>query len=146
MERLQKLSHDLNIHKSVTFPGVVKHEKLPYYYSAADVCVIASYYESFGLVALESLACGTPVVATDVGNLKSIIRQEETGYIVPDNNPASLAEKIVLILSRPRPDTSSTQSIRSSVGEFSWSNIAEAIARECQLVLANYMVPVSEFD
>jgi len=146
MERLQKLSHDLNIHQSVNFPGVVKHEKLPYYYSAADVCVIASYYESFGLVALESLACGTPVVATDVGNLKSIIRQEEAGYIVPDNNPASLAEKIVLILSRPRPATSSTQSIRASVGEFSWSNIAEAIARECQLVLANYMVPVSEFD
>jgi len=146
MERLQKLSHDLNIHKSVIFPGVVKHERLPYYYSAADVCVIASYYESFGLVALESLACGTPVVATDVGNLKNIIRQEEAGYIVPDNNPASLAEKIALVLSRPGPDTSSTESIRASVGEFSWSNIAEAIARECQLVLANYMVPVSEFN
>ena len=59
---------------------MVRHDQLPYYYSAADVCIVPSYYESFGLVALEALACGTPIVATDVGDLKNIIRQEETGY------------------------------------------------------------------
>ncbi|MFC2022384.1 glycosyltransferase, partial [Chloroflexota bacterium] len=85
MERLQGLSHNLHIQDSVTFLGLVKHERLPYFYSAADVCVVPSYYESFGLVALESLACGTPVVTTDVGDLKSIIRQGETGYVVTDN-------------------------------------------------------------
>jgi len=109
----------------------------------ADHIQTPSYYESFGLVALESLACGTPVVATDVGNLKSVICQGETGYVVIDNAPHRLADKIALLLSRPSTDIASTVSIRASVSSFSWSNIAEAIIRECQLVLANYLAPVS---
>ena len=143
VEQLQKLACNLNIQDSVTFLGLIKHEQLPYFYSAADVCVVPSYYESCGLVALESLACGTPVVATDVGNLKSVIRQGETGYVVIDNAPHHLADKIALLLSRPSTDTESALSIRASVSRFSWSNIAEAISRECQLVLANYLAPVS---
>ncbi|HEX75195.1 MAG TPA: glycosyltransferase family 1 protein [Dehalococcoidia bacterium] len=143
IEKLQELAGNLNIQDSVAFPGVVKHDQLPYFYSAADACVVPSYYESFGLVALESLACGTPVVATDVGNLKSVIRQGETGYVVTDNAPHRLADKIALLLSRPSTDIASTVSIRASVSSFSWSNIAEAIIRECQLVLANYLTPVS---
>ena len=143
IEQLQKLACNLNIQDSVTFLGLIKHEQLPYFYSAADACVVPSYYESFGLVALESLACGTPVVATDVGNLKSVIRQGETGYVVTDNAPHHLADKIALLLSRSSTDTESTRSIRASVSRFSWSNIAEAIIRQCQLVLANYLAPVS---
>jgi len=137
MERLQKLSRALHIGGSVTFPGLIKHEKLPYFYSAADVCVIPSYYESFGLVALESMACGTPVVATNVGDLKSIIHQGETGYVVMDNAPHRLAEKIALLLSKPSLDMKSALSIRESVTRFSWSNIAQAIIKECRLVQAN---------
>jgi len=143
IEQLQKLACSLNIQDSVTFLGLIKHEQLPYFYSAADACVVPSYYESCGLVTLESLACGTPVVATDVGNLKSVIRQGETGYVVIDNTPHRLADKIALLLSRPSPDTESALSIRASVSRFSWSNIAEAIIRECQLVLAKYLAPAS---
>ncbi len=143
IEQLQKLSCNLSIQDSVTFLGLIKHEQLPYFYSAADACVIPSYYESFGLVALESLACGTPVVATDVGNLKSVIRQGETGYVITDNAPHHLADKIALLLSRPSTDTEPALSIRASVSRFSWPNIAEAIIRECQLVRANYLAPVS---
>ncbi len=143
IEQLQKLACNLNIQDSVTFLGLIKHEQLPYFYSAADACVVPSYYESFGLVALESLACGTPVVATDVGNLKSVIHQGETGYVVTDNAPHRLADKIALLLSGLSTDTESALSIRASVSRFSWSNIAEAIIRECQLVLANYLAPVS---
>ena len=143
IEQLQKLACNLNIQDSVTFLGLIKHEQLPYFYSAADACVVPSYYESCGLVALESLACGTPVVATDVGNLKSVIRQGETGYVVTDNAPHHLADKIALLLSRPGTDTESTRSIRASVSRFSWPNIAEAIIRQCQLVLADYLAPVS---
>ncbi|MBI4181176.1 MAG: glycosyltransferase [Chloroflexi bacterium] len=138
IEKLKELSRQLHIEESVSFPGLIKHEQTPYFYSAADVCVIPSYYESFGLVALEALACGTPVVATDVGNLKSIIRQGETGYVVSDNTPRHLADKIALLLSQPSPDRDSIATIRASVSQFSWSNIAEAIVRECRLVLANY--------
>ena len=143
MERLQRLSRELHIQDSVTFLGLVKHEELPRFYSAASVCVVPSYYESFGLVALESLACGTPVVTTDVGDLKNIIRQGETGYVVIDNTPRCLADKIALLLSRPSLNTNSALSIRASVSRFSWSNIAEAIIRECRLVLANSFVSVT---
>ncbi len=115
---------------------------MPLFYSAADVCVMPSYYESFGLVALESLACGTPVVAADVGDLKSIIRQGETGYVVAENSPRQLADKIALLLSKPRPDTEATLSIRASASRFSWSNIAEAIIKECHSVLSTYLAPV----
>ncbi|MFO7773312.1 MAG: glycosyltransferase [Dehalococcoidia bacterium] len=139
IEQLKKLAHDLKTQDAVTFAGLVKHHRLPYFYSAADVCVVPSYYESFGLVALESLACGTPVVATDVGNHKSVIRQGETGYLVADNAPQLLAEKIALLLSRPTADTKSALLIRASVSKFSWSNIAEAITKTCHMALANYL-------
>lgn len=143
IERLQKLSSELNIRDSVTFRGLIKHDELPSFYSAADACVIPSYYESFGLVALESLACGTPVVTTDVGDLKSIIRQGETGYVVTDNAPQNLANKIDSLLSRPNYDSESALSIRSSVSRYSWTNIAEAVTRELHMALANQITPVA---
>ncbi len=136
-ERLLRLCRDLQIQRSVTFLGLVEQEKLPRFYSAANVCVVPSYYESFGMVALESMACGTPVVATNVGGLKSVIHQGETGYVVMDNTPHHLAEKIALVLSRPSPDMKSVPSIRASVTRFSWPKIAEAIIKECKQVLAN---------
>ena len=94
-------------------------------------------------MALESLACGTPVVATDVGNLKSIIRQGETGYVIIDNTPKRLADKIALLLSRPNHDTRTALSIRASVNEFSWSKIAVEIAEQCRLAVADYLTPVA---
>jgi len=133
VERLKGLSQSLQIHDSVTFLGLVEQEKLPYFYSAADLCVFPSYYESFGLVALESLACGTPVVTTKVGAIESVIRQGETGYVVVDNAPHRLADKIALLLSVPKAEAISM--IRGSVTRFSWSNIAEAIVNEYRAVL-----------
>ncbi|MFC1918671.1 glycosyltransferase [Chloroflexota bacterium] len=143
MERLKALSRNLHIEDSVTFPGLIKQERLPPFYCAADVCVVPAYHESFGLVALESLACGTPVVANDVGALRDIIRQGDTGYVVADNTPHHLAEKIAFILSGPGPDKKSALSIRASVSRFGWPSIAGAIIREFRLVLANYPVPVA---
>ncbi|MDP2729843.1 MAG: glycosyltransferase [Dehalococcoidales bacterium] len=142
IEELQKLATELHIEDSVTFLGLIKQERLPYFYSAADVCVIPSYYESFGLVALESLACGTPVVATDVGDFRNIIHQGETGYVIVSNEPVALAEKIDLLLSRSNPDIEFARSIRNSVSSYSWSNVAEAIVREFRPVLANYCLSV----
>ncbi|MFQ5997514.1 MAG: glycosyltransferase, partial [Dehalococcoidales bacterium] len=137
MERLQRLSQELCIQDSVTFLGVIKQRELPRFYSAADVCVIPSYYESFGLVALESLACGTPVVAARVGGVTSIIRHDEMGYVVENNTPQRLAEKIALLLSRPNNGAESVDLIRASVSGFSWSAVAEAVAKECRTLLAN---------
>jgi D-inositol-3-phosphate glycosyltransferase len=92
------------------------------------------------LVALESLACGTPVVATKVGGIGSIIRQGEMGYVVPDNSPRRLADKIALLLSRPNSNGASVDLMRASVAGFSWSIIAEAVAKECLTLLANRFV------
>ena len=139
IERLRRLSQELHIQDSVTFLGLVKQEELPLFYSAADVCVVPSYYESFGLVALESLACGTPVVATKVGSAESIIRQGKTGYVVIDNTPRHLAEKIALLLSRSNNSAESVNLMRTSVVRFNWPGIAEAMVKECRTVMANYL-------
>jgi len=138
IERLQRLSRELHIQDSVIFLGLIKQEKLPLYYSAADVCVVPSYYESFGLVALESLACGTPVVATDVGSARSVIRQAETGYVVPDSSSHRLAQKISLLLSKPEAGAESIGLMRASVAGFSWASIAEMMVKEYRKVLADY--------
>ncbi|GAG51429.1 unnamed protein product, partial [marine sediment metagenome] len=115
VERLRRLSQELHIQDSVTFAGPVGHEVLPCYYSAAHVCVIPSYHESFGLVALESLACGTPVVAAGVGGIESIVRQGKTGYVVKDNAPIRLADRIAALLARPDAGAQSASSVRASV-------------------------------
>jgi D-inositol-3-phosphate glycosyltransferase len=146
LKNLKVLSRSLRIHDSITFRGLVNQEMLPYFYNAADVCVIPSYYESFGLVALESLACGTPVVATKVGCVESVIHHGETGYVVPDNAPRSLADNIALVLSPSNGKPESRQSIRASVTKFDWSNIADAVVEEYRTVLGNHSSRYANHD
>ncbi len=143
VEQLRGLARGLGVQDAVSFVGLVKHEQLPYFYSAADVCVVPSHYESFGLVVLESLACGTPVVATDVGNHRDVIRDGETGYVVTDNTPGRLAEKIALLLCRTGADKGSALLCRSSVSRFGWSGVAQSVVSDCQEVLAHYLVAAS---
>lgn len=132
VERLQRLSRSLHIQDSVGFAGIVEQKELPLYYSAADVCIIPSYYESFGLVALESLACGTPIVATKVGCIENVVKTGQNGYMVEDNAPLRLADGIDTLLS---DSNNSADSIRASVDRFSWSNIAGAIIPEYNAIL-----------
>jgi D-inositol-3-phosphate glycosyltransferase len=142
LERLRSLTRELHIQDSVTFAGPVGHEELPSYYSAAQVCVIPSYHETFGLVALESLACGTPVVAAAVGGIESVVRQDETGYVVRDNTPLRLADSIAAVLSRSDGGGWSASSTRASVLRFGWANIAQAVIEEYRQVLGNYAARV----
>jgi D-inositol-3-phosphate glycosyltransferase len=130
INRLQLKAERLGIAGDVSFLGTIKHRDLPAYYNAADICVVPSYYESFGLVALESLACGTPVVATDVGEMSRIIRPGVNGYVVDDNEPVKLAECIDRLLAGIDADDVAEAVIRASVKEYAWSNIAAAIGRE----------------
>jgi D-inositol-3-phosphate glycosyltransferase len=143
IEKLKRLSVELKVQDSVKFEGLIKQERLPYYYSAADVCVVPSYYESFGLVALESLSCGTPVVATDVGDMKNIIRPGETGYVAPDNAPEKLAAAIARLLSRLERDRESVLAVRASVSRFGWANIAETVVGEMRAVVDGWLSPVA---
>ncbi len=135
LEGLKRLAVQLNVQGAVDFRGLIKQEQLPYFYNAADVCVTPSYYESFGLVPLEALACGTPVVATDVGDLKHIIKPGETGYIVEDNSPEKLAIGVNEILNNISNDMETRLTIRASVTRWTWENIAINVAAEMQTVL-----------
>ena len=97
MQRLQNLCTDLGLDEIVVFLGKRNQNTLPYYYSAAEVVVMPSHYESFGMVALEAMACGTPVIASRVGGLAHLIKDGETGYFVPAMDPQALSEKLRLI-------------------------------------------------
>lgn len=136
IEKLHNQAVSLGIDDKVTFRGIIKQEVLPYYYSASDVCVVPSYYESFGLVPLEALACGTPVVATDVGDLKNIIRQGDTGYVIRDNSPEAIANAVSLVLESVPGDVESPFAVRASVTRFDWSHIAGNVAQEMYGVLS----------
>jgi len=98
MVRLQTLREALGIQEVVTFLGAQDQDVLQYYYAAAEVVVMPSDYESFGMVALEAMACGTPVIASDVGGLAYLVRHGRTGYRVPARDPGALAEKITRLL------------------------------------------------
>ncbi len=136
---LKELAQSLGVLKDISFTGLINYENLPDFYSAADVCVFPSYYESFGLAPLESLACGTPVVATDVGDLKNIILQG-SGYVLKDNRFEDLADKIGLILRNPEPGPKEIQSIRSTVLHFGWQHIARLISIEFGGLIVNNTV------
>jgi len=130
--RLKQLTDELNLTDSVVFNGRVPHEELPVYYSAADVCAVPSYHESFGLVALEALACGTPVVATDVGSLRDIIQSGLTGYVTDSNAPLLMAEKINLVLDG---SAGTPEYIRGTVADYTWANVAERFYNISNLAL-----------
>ena len=88
---------DLGLSSKVTLVGSVPQEKLPYYYSAADLFVLPSHYESFGFVALESMSCGRPVIASRVGGIPSFVDHGVTGYLVPWRCPEPFADKIEIL-------------------------------------------------
>ena len=123
--RLQHLAAKLGVAERTRFVGAVAHEDLPTYYSAADVSVMPSSYESFGLVAVESLACGTPVVEKRVGGLTSIVRDGETGLLVPWRDAELFAECLRRVLLDARLHARLSANARESVLGYGWERIAE---------------------
>jgi D-inositol-3-phosphate glycosyltransferase len=101
MSRLQALREKYGIKDMVTFLGKRAQDTLPYYYSAAETVVVPSHYESFGMVALEAMACGTPVVASQVGGLAFLVQDGVTGYSVPVGDPEALCCRLMSLLSDP---------------------------------------------
>ncbi len=100
-ETLVKLAAELGIADVIRLEGTVPHDAIPLYYRAADATLISSRSESFGLVAIESSACGTPVVASDVGGLRVTVRDGVTGLLVPSFAPEAYADSLWRILGDP---------------------------------------------
>jgi D-inositol-3-phosphate glycosyltransferase len=130
---LRQKAINLGIEDKVLFAGRIEQEYLPPYYSSADVLVISSHYESFGLVGLEALACGRPVVSTPVGAMESLINQSQAGHVVSDTLPRSLAKGIQSIITNSTPQQA--DEIRESVLDYSWSNVAAAILEEYETAI-----------
>jgi D-inositol-3-phosphate glycosyltransferase len=137
-QALWRLSRELGVQDLVSFVGRIEQNRLPLYYSAANVLVVPSRYESFGLVALEALACGTPVVATRVGAMESILHQGKTGYVVAEASPRLLANGIEELVSQDRAKTISADAIRASVLQASWSDVASEVIGEYLSVLTQH--------
>jgi D-inositol-3-phosphate glycosyltransferase len=100
-DRLRGLAAELGIAGRVDFLGSVAHHELPYFYAAAEACLMPSYSESFGLVGLEAQACGCAVIASNVAGLASVVREGVTGYLVDGNAPAEWADRILRLLNDP---------------------------------------------
>ncbi|MFC1974277.1 glycosyltransferase [Chloroflexota bacterium] len=128
LERLLKLRVQLGLEERVSFIDAREHRLLPLYYNAADVCLIPSYYESFCMVALEALACGTPVIASRAGHLGVIVHHGENGYLVDRHNPELFAERLELLLDNEALKRTFSAAARPSVESFRWSYVAIKMA------------------
>lgn len=132
LERLRARAAGLGLSERVRFPGAIAHEDLTPYYRAADALVIASRYESFGLVAAEALACGTPVVASKVGGLPSIVRDGENGLLIPWRCPGAFAERLDALLADPARLRRMRAAARPSVERFAWPRIGDQVRARYQ--------------
>ena len=136
MTRLKSLSHRLGISDRVSFLGSLKQQELPFYYSAADICVVPSYYESFGLVALESMACGTPVIASRVGGLPTIVKDGLNGYLIPWRRPEPFADGMdVLFDNSTIRNAMSEASLRTAMS-MRWPAVVDSLVDSYHALLA----------
>jgi len=126
-ERLKAIATAAGVRDQVDFLGSVAHHELPFFYSAADVCVMPSYSESFGLVGLEAQACGRPVVGSGVTGLRSVVRDEVSGYLIDSHDPATYAERIGRLLDNPELAQQMGRRGRLLAQRFSWTRTADRL-------------------
>lgn len=128
-ERLHTLAHELGVAGQIHWVSPRRHERLADYYRAADVCIVPSHSESFGLVALEAAACGTPVVAAAVGGLRSLIDDGQSGFLVEGRDPDDYAAPVGRLLADGM--LASEMAISASAGSkrYSWSMTAARLRR-----------------
>jgi D-inositol-3-phosphate glycosyltransferase len=135
-ERLKRVADDVLVRGSVDFMGSVAHHELPYFYAAADACVMPSYSESFGLVGLEAQACGCPVVGSGVSGIRSVVRDDVTGFIVDGDNPTDYAERIGRLLDDPELARQMGRRGQLLAQRFSWNRTADRLIELFSSVMA----------
>ena len=139
LDRVKQLARERDLEDKIDFVGQVDHKELPLYYNAADVCVVPSYYESFGLVALEAMACGTPVVATRVGGLSTIIQHGRTGYLKSWRCPEAFANSVEMIISSNGLQQSLGEAARKRAEGMGWDNVAAMMWDEYAVLTGHFV-------
>jgi D-inositol-3-phosphate glycosyltransferase len=127
--RLHGLRVELGVADAVRFCGAQPQERLADYYAAADAVAVPSHYESFGMAALEALASGAPVVASNVGGLSTIIEDGASGYLVPHDDPAALAERLAALLGDEALRERVGAAARARAERYGWPTIGREIRR-----------------
>ncbi len=125
MARLQEMRAALGLHDLVTFAGAKNQDVLPDYYAAAEMVVMPSHYESFGMVALEAMAMGTPVIASEVGGLAHLVQDGETGFHVPPRDPEALAACLHDLLTQPALRRRLGQQAQTYAQRYDWCRVVE---------------------
>jgi len=127
MRKLREMVSQMKLQEKVAFWGAQRQDLLPYFYSAAKALVLPSRYESFGMVALEAMACGTPVIASKVGGLQYTVENGKTGFLIPEGNWQALADRIQEVIENPALARSLARGGLSRVKQFNWPRIARRI-------------------
>lgn len=127
--RLQSIVEEEGVKDEVTFAGRRGRDMLKYYYSAADIFVTTPWYEPFGITAVEAMGCGTPVIGSEVGGIKFTVRDGETGYLVPPNDPDALAERLAHLYKNSKLlNVFGRRAVRRANDLFTWQRIAQGMA------------------
>jgi D-inositol-3-phosphate glycosyltransferase len=136
--RLRRIAEDEGVAEAVTFVGSRGRDVLRFYYAAADVFVTTPWYEPFGITPVEAAACGTPVVGSAVGGIKTTVVEGETGYHVPPRDPDALADRLGRLLGDPALLTLlGRQATRRANALFTWEKVALAVAEVYEEVAAS---------
>ena len=135
--RLQAIAAEEGVADAVTFTGRRDHAALRYYYSAADIFVTTPWYEPFGITPVEAMACGTPVVGANVGGIKYSVRDGETGYLVPPDDPDTLGARLAHLYASPRLlQLFRQQAVERVNALFTWDGVAASLAALYEDVIA----------
>jgi len=127
MQKLRRMVGQFKLQERVAFWGSQRQDLLPYFYSATQALVQPSRYESFGMVALEAMACGTPVIASRVGGLQYTVKDGYTGFLVPEGDWIGLAERIREVIENQSCKKRIITAAREKVREFSWPNVTQKV-------------------
>jgi D-inositol-3-phosphate glycosyltransferase len=126
--RLMQIAREEGVEDQLIFTGRKGRDVLKYYYAAADIFVTTPWYEPFGITPLEAMACGTPVIGSNVGGIKYSVKDGVTGYLVPPKNPQALADKIsILVNDDILLSQMQINSIKRVNTLFTWKKIAESV-------------------
>jgi D-inositol-3-phosphate glycosyltransferase len=127
--RMHALADELGVSEQIHWVSPRRHERLADYYRAADVCIVPSRSESFGLVALEAAACGTPVVAAAVGGLRSLVHHEHSGFLIEGRDPVDFAAPVERLLADEILAGEMGVNAQARSKRYSWSMTAGRLRR-----------------